>query len=123
MTLTYEQSRQISIWIWEIRVKEGWEDDDKTRDLFIKKWKISPEHFSGLCIFFAQHCSKCPMYWKDVREERYSAWEKTLVPCSRSMWHWMYWILERNRPRARYWACKMLAEIKATPEHEEGNAK
>jgi len=114
MILTYEKAREMSIWAWKKRAK----GHEPGRTEFLEKFDFYPAFDCGFCSYF-DSCEDCPLYWEDAEAEEHSAYTLTSLPCTRNFWHWYYWYKEGNERWAKYWAKKVLEEIKATPEEEE----
>ena len=108
--MTYERAREEGIEDWTLRAKgEG------------------TNRSCGFCLRYNREqrkgfCRRCPLVWCDPEIEPTSRYCENSLSCSRNFWHWYYWQDEagENSRWAKHWARKMLAQIKATPEKEEG---
>lgn len=132
--LTYEETREISIWAWEQRVKGIEIGSQELYDEFGKYFYNE----CGLCHYFLvildeNDCQSCPLRWNGAKVENNSDYDSGMYPCTRSFWHWHYWWeLQYNIKRkikysnAEYhnirknmlrWARKVLEELKNMPKH------
>lgn len=115
--ITYEQAREISIWVWKQRAKGKHIDHSH----ILNKFDTTTTSQCGFCEYYLNSpykgCEECPLWWEHAEAENNS----TLNPyssrnCTRNYWKWNFY-----KPDDRWkihWAKKLLEQLEATPEHE-----
>ena len=117
--LNFELAKKISLERWEEFVELGYHE--KNWEYYHEKYGVCLDNMCGFCTLYDEDCFDCPLRWKEADKYRGGGViNEHALPCSENYW-WLHYYKRCGNDRwMKYYAKKLVEEIKNAEEIKDG---